>query len=77
MRFTLPFCLALVLAPSALGQQQHIAPTDPLSPADEQKALKVPDGFEVQLDCHGIETFGVCTPFEPEAFTRSMMGASS
>jgi putative heme-binding domain-containing protein len=49
MRFTLPCCLALAFALPAAAQQQHIAPTDPLSPADEQKALKVPDGFEVQL----------------------------
>ena len=48
MRFTLPFALALLLAPAALGQQ-HVAPTEAMSPADERKAFTVPAGFEVQL----------------------------
>ncbi|HJZ60228.1 MAG TPA: PVC-type heme-binding CxxCH protein [Gemmataceae bacterium] len=48
MRFTPSICLALVFASPALAQP-YIAPTEALSPADEQKALKVPDGFEVQL----------------------------
>lgn len=38
----------LVLTAPALAQPQ-IAPTDALSPADEQKTFKLPPGFEVQL----------------------------
>jgi putative heme-binding domain-containing protein len=47
MRFTLSCCLALVAAPALA--QPGVAPTEALSPADEQKTFKVPDGFEVQL----------------------------
>lgn len=43
----------LFLSVGALAAQDPFAagvrPTDPLSPADEQKALQVPEGFEVQL----------------------------
>ena len=42
-----------VLFVSTLAAQDPFAagvrPTDPLSPADEQKALQVPEGFEIQL----------------------------
>ena len=48
MRFSVPLAVALVLAPAARGQQ-HIAPTDPKTPADQQKSFTVPAGFEVQL----------------------------
>jgi putative heme-binding domain-containing protein len=48
MRFP-ALLLGLLLALPATAQQQHIAPTEALSPADERKTFKVPDGFEVQL----------------------------
>lgn len=41
-----------LMIPAAVAQDPFAAgvrPSDPLSPADEQKALVVPDGFEVQL----------------------------
>jgi putative heme-binding domain-containing protein len=43
--------LALSLAPTlaAQTQQQHIAPTDAKSPADERASFTVPAGFDVQL----------------------------
>jgi putative heme-binding domain-containing protein len=41
--------LTLTLTPTLRAQQQHVAPTDPLSPADERRAFTVPAGFEVQL----------------------------
>lgn len=44
--------ISLSLLSMAVGQDPFAAgvrPTDPLSPADEQKALLVPDGFEVQF----------------------------
>src|SRR5262245_61942727 len=64
MRFPLScaWLLALVLlalgglTPSALAQPKLpnlppdlLAPTDPLSPADERKQFTLPEGFEVQL----------------------------
>lgn len=39
--------LALVAAP--LAAQQHVAPTEPLSPEEEQKQFHLPPGFEIQL----------------------------
>lgn len=45
-------CLMPLLVSPLAAQDPFAAgvrPTDPLSPADEQKALLVPDGFEVQL----------------------------
>ena len=39
----------LTLAVSFVYGQQHIAPTDALTPEEERKSFKVPDGFEVQL----------------------------
>ena len=44
--------LAILVTSSVFAQDPFAAgvrPTDPLSPADEQKALQVPDGFEIQL----------------------------
>ncbi len=46
--------LSILLAVSATASLAHaqdrlVRETDPLSPADEQKALHVPDGFEIQL----------------------------
>ena len=44
--------LSLLIVSTLAAQDPFAAgvrPTDPLSPADEQKALLVPDGFEVQL----------------------------
>jgi putative heme-binding domain-containing protein len=42
-------CIAL-FATSALAQPNpNVASTDPLSPADEKKALHLPPGFEIQL----------------------------
>ena len=44
--------LTLLLVSPLAAQDPFAAgvrPTDPLSPADEQKALLVPDGFEVQF----------------------------
>jgi len=50
MRFALPAFLGLALSSAALAQPPSlVAPTNALSPEDEQKALIVPDGFEVQL----------------------------
>ena len=52
MRFSpspLTLVFVLCLATPAVGQRQHIAPTDPLSPADERKTFKLPPGFEAQL----------------------------
>ena len=50
MRFPLSVLLTLALALTLQAQQPAlIAPTEALSPADEQKAFKVPPGFEVQL----------------------------
>lgn len=50
---TLGIGAVLFLGVATLAAQDPFAagvrPTDPLSPADEQKALQVPDGFEVQL----------------------------
>ena len=39
----------LMLAVSFANGQQQIAPTDALTPEEERKSFKVPDGFEVQL----------------------------
>ncbi len=39
----------LFLVVSLAYGQQHIAPTDALTPEEERKSFKVPDGFEVQL----------------------------
>jgi putative heme-binding domain-containing protein len=56
MRSLCCFAVVLaVLAGLAVAQNKndpysaHIAPTDPKSPADEQKTFRLPDGFEVQL----------------------------
>ena len=51
-RSALGFLLVATLQIPAFSQDPFAAgvrPTDPLSPQDEQKALLVPDGFEVQL----------------------------
>jgi len=47
MRFLL--LLGIMFGFTAPSFAQHIAKTDPLSPAEELKTFKVPDGFEVQL----------------------------
>ncbi len=41
----------LACASTALAQDdpQHVAPTDPLSPADQLKQFRLPPGFEIQL----------------------------
>src|ERR1051326_271690 len=51
MRFaTTAVIVFLVCATAALAQPEPtIAPTDPLTPADEKKALHLPPGFEIQL----------------------------
>jgi putative membrane-bound dehydrogenase-like protein len=56
MRPVLSLLAALALAAPALAQPKLpnlppdlMAPTDPLTPADERKAFAVPDGFDVQL----------------------------
>ena len=52
MRFVVVLAVALGgLTPPArvFAQQEHIALTEALSPADERKAFTVPAGFEVQL----------------------------
>jgi putative membrane-bound dehydrogenase-like protein len=42
--------LVLILTTlSTFAQQPLVAPTDPKLPADERKAFKLPDGFDVQL----------------------------
>jgi putative heme-binding domain-containing protein len=46
MRLALPILLALA-APAVA--QTHVAPTDALAPADEQKTFQLPPGFEAQL----------------------------
>src|SRR5262245_57554017 len=48
MRF-LAIIIALTAILPAFAQQPLVAPTDPKLPADERKAFKVPDGFDVQL----------------------------
>lgn len=47
MRFHLSLWATLFAAPAFA--QPTVAPTEALSPADERKAMKVPEGFEVQL----------------------------
>ncbi|MFO0805248.1 MAG: PVC-type heme-binding CxxCH protein [Gemmataceae bacterium] len=50
MRFALSAICAFAVAHGTSAQQPSlVAPTNALSPEDEQKALIVPDGFEVQL----------------------------
>lgn len=50
MRLPLVALFALVLASPALAEDPAlVAPTGPRSPAEERKAFKVPDGFDVQL----------------------------
>jgi len=50
MRFSLSALFTLALAHALPAQQpQLVAPTNALTPAEEQKALVVPAGFEVQL----------------------------
>jgi putative heme-binding domain-containing protein len=56
MRFPLSLTALLALIGPAFAQPKLpnlppdlMAPTDPLSPADERKQFKVPEGFEVQL----------------------------
>ncbi len=50
MRFVISTLLALAFAQSLLAQEPSlVAPTDALTPAEEQKKLIVPDGFEIQL----------------------------
>src|SRR5262245_23059272 len=41
--------LTLTFTPTLHAQQQHIAPTEANSPADERASFTVPAGFEVQL----------------------------
>lgn len=41
-------CLILCLG-SIANAQQLVAPTDPLTPAEQQKKFKLPPGFEIQL----------------------------
>ena len=48
MRFPLAFAFSLLLLAPVAGQDL-VAKTDALSPADEQKAFKLPKGFEIQL----------------------------
>ena len=48
MRFALA-AVSLTLALTTQAQQQHIAPTEAKSPADERASFTVPAGFEVQL----------------------------
>jgi putative heme-binding domain-containing protein len=43
------FLAVVALALPATAAAQHIAPTDPKSPADERAGFTVPPGFEVQL----------------------------
>jgi putative heme-binding domain-containing protein len=49
MRPPLVALFALVCSPALAEDPALVAPTGPRSPADERKALKVPDGFDVQL----------------------------
>jgi len=41
--------LALIVAAPASSQDRLVRETEPLSPAEEQKALHVPEGFEIRL----------------------------
>ena len=49
VRCLLPFLLALLLLARPAAAQSTVAPTDPLSPAEEQKKFKLPPGFEIEL----------------------------
>ena len=48
MRYPLAFAFSLLLIAPVAGQDL-VAKTDALSPAEEQKAFKLPKGFEIQL----------------------------
>ena len=49
-RFPLSLSLLLGLSSVAIGQSpQHVAPTDPLSPAEQRELFHLPPGFEIQL----------------------------
>src|SRR5262249_46931558 len=47
-----PLCLGLLSVANAFGAEPKVylvAPTEPLSPAEQQKQFHLPPGFEIQL----------------------------